>query len=94
MVYTNMQSYVDINVDFHRISIRAGKDPTKKWYDLSYLATDDVIFNVLETWPSKWHAPDITEIEKLAAQRKKEEAKLRIAKLTEKRRKEVATEKA
>jgi len=53
------------------------------------LATDDVIFNVLEVWPLEWHAPNIAEIEKSAVLRNKDEAKLHIAQLEKKRRKEV-----
>ena len=28
----------------------------KTWHELPYLATDDVIFMVLESWPPKWRA--------------------------------------
>jgi len=64
------------------------KDPTKQWRKLPFVATNDVIFNILETWLLEWHAPDITEIERSVTQRKKDEAKLCIAQFTENRRKE------
>lgn len=45
------------------------KDPTKKWNELPYLATDDVIFIMLELWLLEWHAPasSMMELEKSVA---------------------------
>lgn len=63
----------------HNIYIKACKDPTKQWTKLSFVATNDAILHVLEAWPPKWHAPDITKIKKSVAQKKKDEAKLCIA---------------
>lgn len=68
-------------MDLHSIYIRARKDPAKKLRELPFVATDDIIFNVLETWSSEWCALDITEMEKSAMQKKKEEAKLCMAQL-------------
>ena len=62
-VYNNLQSFTEFKVDFHHVYIRARKDPTKKWNELPYLGTDDVIFNILEVWPSEWHAPAIFAVE-------------------------------
>ena len=73
----------------HNIYIRTLKDLTKQWTKLPFVATDDAIFNILEAWPPKWHTPNLTEIKKSVAQRKKDETKLHIAQLVEKRRKEV-----
>ncbi len=64
----------------------------KQWTKLPFVATEDTIFTILETWPPKWHAPDLEELEKVVAQKKKDDAKLRITQLTEKRRKEKATD--
>ena len=92
-IYNSLQSFVEFKVNFHHMYIKARKHPMKKWNELSYLTTDDVIFIVLESWPPKWHAPSNSaiEIDKFAAQWKKEEAKLWMAQLAEKRRKEAAT---
>lgn len=87
-VYNNLHSFVEFKADIHNIYIRVHKDPTKQWRKIPFVAMDDVIFNVLEAWPPEWCAPDIAEIEKSAAQRKKDEAKLCIAQLAENRRKE------
>lgn len=54
-------------MDFHHIYLRACKDLANKWNELPYIARDDVIFNVLETWPLEWHAPDIFAMEKFVA---------------------------
>jgi len=74
------------------ISIRVQKDPMWKWYDLSYLATDDAIDAVLDKWMAEWHTSTNLEVggSKFSAQKKKEEAKLKMAQLVEKRKKEVA----
>jgi len=63
------------------------KDPANKWSELPFVAIDDVIFNVLETWLPEWRTPDIAE------KKKKEEAKLRMVQLAEKRRQETTTTK-
>lgn len=61
----------------HNIYIKACKDPTKQWMKLHFVATNEAIFNVLK----EWHAPDIAELERSAAQKKKDGAKLRITQL-------------
>ena len=68
----------------------------KTWHELPYLATDDVIFAVLESWLSEWRASadSTVEVEKFVVQRKKEETKLWMVQLVEKRKKEEATAKA
>ena len=68
----------------HNIFIRMHKALAKQWMKLPFVA----IFTVLETWPLEWHAIDLAEFEKAATQRKKDDAKLRITQLGEKRRKE------
>jgi len=55
---------------------------------LSFIATYDAIFTVLETWPSEWHALDLAELEKVVAQKMKDDVKLRVTQLAEKRQQE------
>lgn len=80
-IYNSLQSFAEFKVDFLHVYIRARKDPAKKWNELSYLATDDVIFDVLESWLPEWRALSISAVavDKSAAQKKKDEAKLRVA---------------
>lgn len=94
-VYTNLQGYVEFKANFHHVSIRAWKDPAQKWYDLPYLAMDDVIDAVLDQWPTEWRTTTDLAMggSKYTTQRKKEEAKIKMTQLAEKRKKE-ATEKA
>ena len=91
-MYANLQSYVEFKADFHRVSIRVWKDPTQKWYDLLYLTADDAIDAVLDKWPAEWHTTIDLAVggSKSATQKKKDEAKLKIAQLIEKRKKEAA----
>ena len=51
--YTSLQSFVEFKADFHHVFIGARKDPMKTWHNLLYLANGDVIFAVLESWPSE-----------------------------------------
>ena len=77
IVYTSLQSFTEFKVEFHHIYLRVCKDPANKWNKLPYMAIDDVIFDVLETWLPEWCAVDISMLEKSATQ--KEEAKLHMA---------------
>ena len=73
-------------MDFHHVYIRVRNDLAKKWNELPYFTTDDVISVVLESWLSEWHAPVISAMEtkNSAAQWKKEEAKHWMGQLAEK----------
>ncbi len=78
IVYASLQSFPEFKENFHHVFIRAWKDPTKTWHNLPYLATTDVIFVVLESWPLEWHAAigSMVEMEKSTTHLKKEETKL------------------
>lgn len=92
MVYANLQGYAEFKACFHHVAIKARKGPTHKWYDLPYLATDDVIDAVLDRWPTKWRTTTDLAVggSKSTAQRNKEEAKLKMMQLAKKRMKDVA----
>jgi len=77
-MYASLQSFTEFKVDFHHVFIKAQKDPMKIWHNLPCIVIDDVIFAVLESWPSEWHdsAGSAVEIDKSTAQHKKEEIKL------------------
>lgn len=59
----------------HNIYIRVRKDPAKQWTNLLFVAMDETTFIVLETWPPESCTPDLIELEKVAAQKKKYDAK-------------------
>lgn len=90
MVHNSLQSFTDFKADMHNIYIRARKYLAKQWMKLPFIATNDMIFIVLETWPPKWRAPDLAELEKAVAQKKKDDAKLRITQLAKRRQNEKA----
>lgn len=73
------------------MSIKAQKDPAQTWYDLPYLETCDAIDAVLDRWPVEWCTISSLAVvgSKSAAQKKKEEAKLKMTQLAKKRKKEV-----
>lgn len=62
----------------------------KQWTKLPFVATNDAIFTVLETWPPEWRTLDLVEIEKVVSQKKKDDGKFHFTQLVEKRRKEKA----
>lgn len=49
-VYNSLQSFTEFKVDFHHIYLRTCKDLTKKWSELPFITTSNVIFDVLQTW--------------------------------------------
>lgn len=85
MVHNSLQSFANFKVDMHNIYIRAQKNPAKQWTKLPFVATNDAIFIVLETWPPEWCAPDLAELEKVTAQKMKDDAKMCITQLAERR---------
>lgn len=62
----------------------------QKWYDLLYLVTNDTIDAVLDQWPVEWCTTMDLAVgrSKYIMQNKKEEAKLKMEQLVEKRIKE------
>lgn len=85
-VYAILKSFVEFKADFHHVFIRVRKDLVKTWHNILHLAINDVIFIVLESWPSEWRAlaGSTMEMDKSVAQRKKGETKLRMVQLVEK----------
>lgn len=64
-MHNSLQSFADFKADMHNIYIRARKDPTKQWTKLPFVANDDAIFTILETWPPKWRTTYLVELEKV-----------------------------
>jgi len=91
-VFTKLQEYAEFKAEFHRVSIRARKEPKQTWHDLLYLVMNNVIGAVLDHWSIEWCiASDLTaRSSKSVTQRKNEEAKLKMAHLAEKMKKEIA----
>jgi len=87
-VYNSLQSAAEFKADMHNLYIRAQKDPNRTWVKLLFIATDDAIYEVMAAWPPEWRAPDVTKLEKIAAQQRKKELKLRITKMVERARQE------
>lgn len=48
-VHNSLQSFVDFKSDMHNIYFRVPKDLVKQWMKLTFLATDNAIFTILET---------------------------------------------
>jgi len=43
MVFEQLSEYAEFKADFHHVYIRARKVLQQKWFDLLYLATDNII---------------------------------------------------
>lgn len=52
MVYDSLWSLVDFKVDMH-------KDPEQNWTKLLFIAIDDAIFTVPDSWQPEWRALDL-----------------------------------
>lgn len=80
-IYNSLQSFAEFKENFHHVYIRARKDPMNTWHELLYLATNDFIFSVLESWPPKWHAlaSSVVEAEKSTMLKRKDGTKLWMA---------------
>ena len=72
----------------YNLYIRAHKDPVRTWAKLLFIAMDDVIFAVMESWPPESRAPDLAEMEKVATQQQKKDTKLHLAQLAKRRHQE------
>lgn len=66
-IYKNLHIFAEFKEELHIIYIRACNDLAKKSGELPFVATDDVIFDVLETRPLEWCTPDIVMMEKHVA---------------------------
>lgn len=67
-VYNSLRSFVDFKAEIHNVYIKVHKDPAQNWTTLPFIAIDDTIFFVLESWPPEWHAPDLAKKDRIVAQ--------------------------
>ena len=58
--------------------IKVHKDSEQNLTKLPFIAIDDVIFSVLESWPLKWCTLDLVGQDRIAAQKYKDVTKLCI----------------
>jgi len=81
---------VEFKANFHCVSIQARKDPNQKWYDLPYLAMNNAITVVLESWPSEWRMASnlLVGSSKSVAKQKKEETRHKMQQLATEGKKE------
>lgn len=56
-IYNSLENFAKFKAGFHHIYINVFKEHPNKWNELPYLATNDVIFTVLELWLLEWCAP-------------------------------------
>lgn len=87
-VYNNLQIPTEFKADMHNQYIRACKDKARTCVKLPFIAMDGAIFDVMASWSPEWHAPDLVELEKITAQQRKKETKLRMAQLAERKHQE------
>lgn len=87
-MHNSLQSAVEFKEDMHNLYIQACKDPAHKWVNLLFIATDDVIFAVMESWPLEWCTLDLAAMEKITEQQWNKDTKLHIVQLAERRRHE------
>jgi len=59
----------------HNVYIRAHRDPEQKWTTLPFIAIDDVVFSVIDTWPPEWRTPYVVVRDETKMQKQKVVAK-------------------
>lgn len=69
----------------HNIFIKAHKDLVKQWMKLPFVATDDAIFTILDACPPGMVCPRYFQTREATTQKNKDDAKLRVTQLAEKR---------
>lgn len=84
-MYSSLQSFADFKEDMHNVYIKARKDSAQTWTKLPFIAIDDDIFFMLDSWPAEWHASDLAKRDRTVAQTQKDETKLRVTKLAQQR---------
>lgn len=55
------------------------------WVNLPFITMDDAIFKVMVAWYLEWCTMDLAKLEKVIAQQQKQETKLHITKLVERK---------
>lgn len=76
IVYNSLQSFADFKADMHNVYIKAHKDQVQNWTKLPFIAIDDAIFSMLNSWPPEWHAPDVAVRNKVVVQKHNDATKL------------------
>lgn len=65
MVHNILQSMTKLKADMHNLYFRVCKDPMTKWLKLPFIAMNDAIFVIMESWPLEWCSSDLVEMEKV-----------------------------
>lgn len=86
IVYNSLQSEAELKANMHNLYIQACKDLVRTWVKLSFITTDDVIFDVMASRSLKWHTPNLAELENITVQQQNKETKLHITQLVERKR--------
>lgn len=59
----------------HHVYIWVRKDPKQTWTTVPFIAIDDIVSSVLNTWPPEWHGLDTVGHDETAIQNLKAAAK-------------------
>lgn len=74
-IYDSVKHIAEFKEDMNFVSIWACKDPNQMWTTLPFIAIDEAIDVVLDTWPLEWHRPDAVEHDEATISKQKAEAK-------------------
>lgn len=62
-LYEQYDNITTFKVDFHRVFIKAWKDPIKIWHPLPYLVIEDDLITIIQHFSAEWMNPTIDDIE-------------------------------
>ena len=82
-MYNSLRRFANFKADMYNVYIKARKDIVQTRTKLPFIAINDAIFSVLESWPPEWHAPNMEEKDRTTAQKQKDATKLRITQLAQ-----------
>ena len=74
-VYDNMKSVFEFKADMHHVYIRVRKDLEQTWTTLPFIAIDDDVYIVLDTWLPEWCGLDVVGRDQAAIQKQNATAK-------------------
>lgn len=70
-IYESMKHIAEFELEMHHVYIRAQKDPAQAWTSLQFIAINDVIDGIVDTWLAAWHGTLAVELTRLSFRNKR-----------------------
>jgi len=73
-IYESMKHITEFKEDMHHIYIRTRKNLARAWTSLQFIAIDDIVDGVMDTWPPAWRRLEAVECNEAVIRWQEEEA--------------------